>query len=179
MDSKNIVKLGVILLLICVISTALLAAVNMLTLPVITENNLKNQELAKKEVLPDAEIFEAMGENVYKGLKGDEIVGYTVTVAPKGYGGKIDMMVGINKDKTVSGIKIINMSETPGLGAKAQDMNFTEQFKGKNKDLSLKKSQAGENEITAISGATVTSTAVTKGVKEAFMLVEQAGGGKQ
>ena len=179
MDSKKILKLGVILLIICVISTLLLAVVNKMTLPVIEQNNLKNQEIAKKEVLSEAARFEEIGENVYKGLKDDELVGYVVSVSPKGYGGAIEMMVGIDKDMSVSGINIISMSETPGLGAKAKDTKFTEQFIGKNKDLTLKKSQAGENEINAISGATVTSTAVTEGVKQAYELVEKAGGGKQ
>lgn len=178
MDSKNILKLGIVLLLICAISTALLAAVNNLTAPVIALNNEKAQELAKKEVLPDADSFTEIGEGVFKGLKGDDLAGYTVNVTSNGYGGEIEMIVGINSDMTVSGVTILTMSETPGLGAKAKDEKFIGQFAGKNKDLQLKKSQAGDNEINAISGATITSTAVTNGVKEAFELLEKAGGGK-
>lgn len=178
MDNKNIFKLGIILLLICAISTGLLAVVNHITLPVIELNNEKAQEEAKKEILPLADTFKELGEGVYEGEKDGKTVGYTVNVAPKGYGGTIEMMVGINSDMTVSGVKILSMSETPGLGAKAQNEDFISQYKGKNKNLTLKKSQAGENEINAISGATVTSTAVTDGVNEAFRLLEKAVGGK-
>ncbi len=178
MDIKKIIKLGLILLIITAVSTGLLAFVNNLTAPVIEANNIKNQEEAKKEVLSSATEFIKITTEVYEGKKDGETVGYTVNVSPKGYGGAIDMMVGINKDMTVSGIKILSMSETPGLGAKAGDEDFINQYKGKNKDLSLKKSGAKENEINAISGATVTSTAVTNGVKEAFLKLESEGGAK-
>ena len=178
MDSKNICKLGIILLLICAISTSLLSLVNSFTLPVIEENNLKAQELAKKEVLPLAENFEEISDGVYKGTTGNEFVGYTVNATTSGYGGAIEMIVGIDKDMAITGVKILTMAETPGLGAKAKDGDFINQFVGKKDGLKLKKSQAGENEINAISGATVTSTAVTNGVLKAFEMLKSAGGGK-
>lgn len=178
MDIKKIIKLGLILLIITAVSTGLLAFVNKLTSPVIEANNIKIQEEAKKEVLSSANEFIKLTDAVYEGKNNGETVGYTVNVAPKGYGGAIEMMVGINKDMTVSGVKILSMSETPGLGAKAGNEEFINQYKGKNKKLTLKKSGAGENEINGISGATVTSTAVTKGVKDAFSLLESEVGTK-
>jgi len=178
MDNKNIFKLGIILFLICAVSTGLLAFVNRVTLPVIELNNKEAQEEAKKEILPLADTFTEIGNGIFKGEKDGKTVGFTVNVAPKGYGGEISMMIGINTDMTVSGVKILSMAETPGLGAKAQNEDFLSQYTGKNKNLTLKKSQAGENEINAISGATITSTAVTEGVREAFRLLEEAGGGK-
>lgn len=170
---KSSLKLGIILLLICAISTGLLAYVNMLTAPVIAENTKKQQDEAQREVLASAVKFDDLGDSVFVGmdLSGNP-VGYAVSVAPSGYGGAISMIVGVNTDLTISGVKILSMSETPGLGAKANDEKFLSQFKGKDSEMELKK------DINAITGATITSTAVTKGVKEAISLVESKGGKK-
>ena len=116
-------------------------------------------------------IFAKTDEGINPAISKDgNIIGYTVKVSPSGYGGEISMMVGVNADLTISGVKILSLSETPGLGAKAQDEAFLPQFKGKNEKMALKK------DITAITGATITSTAVTLGVKEAIGLVKNEGG---
>lgn len=170
---KDTIKLGIILLLICGISTGLLAYVNMVTSPVIAENDMQAQLVAKQEVMPKADSFEEIDENISVGKDANgNVVGYAVRVKPFGYGGEINMMVGVNGDLTVAGVKILSLSETPGLGAKAQDDKFLSQFAGKNKDMKLKE------DISAISGATITSTAVTDGVKKAISLVEDKGGNK-
>lgn len=170
---KDIIKLGIVLLLICGISTGLLAYVNFVTAPVIAANSLKAQLVAKQDVMPEAETFEEIDDNISLGKdENGNTVGYAVSVKPFGYGGEINMMVGVNSDLTISGVKILSLSETPGLGAKAQDDSFLSQFVGKNKDLKLKE------DVEAISGATITSTAVTNGVKEAILLVENKGGNK-
>ena len=170
---KSSLKLGLILLVICAVSTGLLAYVNSITAPVINENNIKAQIEARKEVLPKASDFNDLGDGVFKGVdESGNLAGYTVNVKTAGYGGDIDMIVGINSDNTVSGVAILSMSETPGLGAKANDEGFLSQYIAKNKTLELKK------DIEAISGATVTSTAVTNGVKKALEKVENIGGGK-
>ena len=80
------------------------------------------------------------------------------------------MIVGVDREKTVTGVKIISMSETPGLGSKAQEPEFNDQFIKKDVSKPLKVIKSGiidENEIVAISGATITSTAVTSGVNAA------------
>lgn len=79
------------------------------------------------------------------------------------------MMVGIDTELNVTGVKIINMSETPGLGAKASEDSWLSQFKGKNDIISVVKTgNAKDNEINAISGATITSKAVTQGVNDSL-----------
>ena len=110
---KNIVKLGLVLFLICGISTGLLSFVNSLTAPVILEN-AKNQELlANKEVLPEASEFSIVAEDISEGKDNlGNVVGYAVKVSPNGYGGKINMIVGVTCDYTVSGVEILSMSET-------------------------------------------------------------------
>lgn len=168
---KESLKLGIILLLICAVSTGLLAYVNDLTAPVIKENESIARKEAMLKVMPSSESFRDISENMSKAIdENGNLLGYTVNVSPSGYGGEISMMVGVNADLTISGVEILSLSETPGLGAKAQDETFLSQFKEKGGNMELKK------DINAISGATITSTAVTSGVKEAIELVKKEGG---
>ena len=100
-------------------------------------------------------------KEVYKA--GDR--GWVVMVTPSGFGGEIEMAVGVDKSGAVTGVSIIQMSETSGLGANARRESFRSQYIGKSGGVALKK-QGGE--IDALTGATVTSTAVTKGVNAAL-----------
>ena len=172
MKKDSPLMLGVILFLICAVMTGILAYCNSITAPIIAEAQLKEQQAAMKEVLPEAESFEEINEAVSKGVSGGKTVGYTATVKPDGYGGEITMIVGVSNDMTVTGVKITAMSETAGLGAKAQEESFLEMYKGKKDDVKVVKgSQKLDNEIVAISGATITTNAVTSGVKDALKIV--------
>ncbi len=171
-NAKFIIKLALILFTISAVCVFILALCNNLTKDTIYKINIENEEKARKEVLV-AKTFEKVEydgeEEVYIGKNGEEKVGYAIKVSPKGFGGNIDMMVGIDKDGLVTGISIINILETPGLGSKANDDKFLSQYTGLSKNITVIKSGiANGNEINAISGATVTSNAVTKGVNEAL-----------
>ena len=172
--NKEIAKLGLILLIICGISTALLAALNGVTEPIIKSNSEKIQEGYRSEVLPSAEVFEKINEGVYIAKKGDTTVGYTINAAENGYGGPVSIMVGINGDFTVSGVKILDQSETAGLGAKCTDPEFLKQFEGKKSGMQIVKTTAGDTEIQAISGATRTTRAVVGGVEDALKKAKEA-----
>ena len=91
--------------------------------------------------------------------------GYVVEVTPSGFGGEIDMVVGISADGTVTGVSIISMSETSGLGANATKEGFRAQYLGKTGALAVSKDGG---EIDALTGATITSRAVTRGVNSAL-----------
>ena len=97
------------------------------------------------------------------------VVGWCVNVSSKGYGGMVGFVVGITKDGTVKAINILSHSETPGLGAKSTEPEFYTQFNDKDKlPLKVVKGSASNpDEIAAISGATITSNAVTDGVNGA------------
>lgn len=113
---------------------------------------------------------------MYKGLSNSEVVGYTLKSISKGYGGDIEVMVGVSKEGKVVGINIGNNSETPGLGSKVSQPEFKNQFNRKNtdKELVLVKGKANsDNEIVAISGATISSNAVTNGVNAAINLFNE------
>ena len=172
MKKDSPLMLGIILLVICGVMTGILAFCNSVTAPIIAQAQLEEQQAAMKEVLPEAESFEEIKTGISKGIAGGNTVGYSVTVKPNGYGGAITMIVGVSEDMTVTGVKITAMNETAGLGAKAQEPDFLEMYKGKKNDVKVVKGSAkADNEVVAISGATVTTNAVTSGVKEALELV--------
>lgn len=178
---KEIVKLGIILFIITAVAAAGLGYVNGITKEPIAEQQRLANIAARTQVLPEAEDFEQMDikspENyliiseVFKGISGDSDIGYTIKTIPSGYGGEVEVMVGISIDGEITGVNIGNHNETPGLGAKASDDDFKGQYTGKNADEEISVIKSGtpaENEIAAISGATITSKAVTRGVNEAI-----------
>lgn len=186
---KEIATLTVKLLLICVIVTGLLAAVNTVTAPIIAENSQKNFEVSMREVLPSATSFEKLHAEVFSpvesGVTLDSLYladngGYVAnTVCSEGYGGDVSVMVGITPELTVAQVRIMSMSETPGLGAKANNTDFTDQYRNLSSGIEVVKNTApNENQISAISGATVTSKAVTKAVNTALCAAKSAKGGE-
>ncbi|MFC2283107.1 MAG: RnfABCDGE type electron transport complex subunit G [Lachnoanaerobaculum saburreum] len=98
-------------------------------------------------------------------------IGRVITATSKdGYNGTVQLSVGIKSDGTVVGITFLTLAETPGLGMRAGEKNFYSQFANKNtKEFKLVKGSAGgDNEISAISGSTITSSAVTNAVDAAL-----------
>ncbi|GAA0697990.1 RnfABCDGE type electron transport complex subunit G [Paraclostridium ghonii] len=180
---KDIFRLGSILFLICAIASLMLSLTNNITEPVIEQRNIQANNESRQEVLKGAEEFKEVTnvkgdliEEVYQGEKGGEVVGYTIKTTPKGYGGKVEVMVGISNDGKISGVKVGNHSETPGLGSKAADPLFKDQYNGKSVETPLnvvKGNASNESDIVAISGATITSKAVTAGVNAAMDVYKQ------
>lgn len=184
MDLGYIFKVGLILFLIAVVCTLLLALTNSATAPVIAEQQKEANTRAQQEVLPEADSFEEIADiseitetpgldivcAVYKGTKDGQTVGYAVETKPSGFGGDIDMLTGISTDGKIEGISILSQSETAGLGAKSAEPAFYEQYSGLSaqEEVSVIKSgTVSGNEIMAITGATITSYAVTTGVNAA------------
>lgn len=187
---KEIVKPAVILFLICAIITGTLAVVNGITKPVIEEREKTELQESLSSVLPGTDEFGAAvnrdelvsagykpGErirNLYKGINRGDLVGYVVEVASRGYGGDISMLVGIDNDLTVVGVKILSHSETPGLGSKADNDEYLKQYLGEIPEALyhvVKKAPAKDGDIEAITSATVTSRAIANGISEAASLV--------
>ena len=144
----------------------------------------RTEEQAKKEawqtVFSDVSLEDFKAVDVDKeaadktaadlGIKATVDEGYVVTVTDKeGYGGDIQITVGVTKDGTVSGVSILSISETAGLGMRATEAKFQEQYVGKNTDKFYVSKDGGEGEpIDAISGATITSRAFTGAVNTAI-----------
>jgi electron transport complex protein RnfG len=174
---KENIRLGAILLIITAIAGLLLGAAHSVTLEPIAKQEQMTKATAMKEILPKADEFkvkevalEGTIKEVNEGTTSGKASGYAIKVAPKGYGGAIEVMVGISTEGKIEGIKILSHSETPGLGANAAKPKFSGQFAGKPiaKELAVvKAAPSADNQIEAITGATITSKAVTNGVNEA------------
>lgn len=173
---KEIIVPTVSLFLISAVVTLLLAVTNSVTAPKIAQLQIETENKTKAAVLSSAEIFsEAQTVTVdgkettyYEGFKGDEKAGYVFVTTEKGYGGDITVMVGVNADGTVSGIDFLSISETAGLGMNADTDKFKNQFSGLSKDIAVVKTAPEGNQIQALTGATITSRAVTAAVNDAL-----------
>lgn len=180
---KEALKYGMILCVITSICVGLLGAVNEVTRPIIEKNEIKAEETAMIQLMTDAKTFTAVEdlkepsiEKLFVAQQDNQIVGYVVRLAPQGYGGAIGLMVGITPEGVVKGIQILSHSETPGFGANAEKPVFKSQFLEKKPPLTVTKNAPGADEIQAITGATITSSAITEGVNTAcaYVLAHQA-----
>ena len=197
---NKILKNTVILTIITLVSGVALGGVYQIT----KEPIAKAQEEAKQEAyqqgFEDADAFEvlkvdaqeaadavasagvddgAVIDEAVEAIQGGETIGYVITSTdPNGYGGDIQVSVGIQSDGTVSGIAILSISETAGLGMKAAEPDFYEQYSGKQTDHFYVSKDGGEGEeIDAISGATITSRAVTGAVNSSLGYFQNVLGG--
>ena len=115
-----------------------------------------------------------------KAMAGDEFLGYIIKVAPSGYSSNLETLIGLDGEGTIIGLKVVSQQETPGLGAKIQEDWFQDQFKGKDvSELYLKMKEPKKGKIDAITAATISSEAITggvrKGVSEFMTLIEEGG----
>lgn len=167
-----VLRLTLTLFLITTIVAGLLGLVNYVTADTIAEQIAQKAENAMRQVL-EADSYapldvpeESAVTAAYRA--GDK--GYVVRVAPNGFGGAIDMMVGVDVSGAVTGVAIVSQSETASLGANCTREDFRAQFTGKTGTLSVSKDGG---EIEALTGATVTSRAVTEGVNTALEFVQE------
>jgi electron transport complex protein RnfG len=179
---KENLKLGLILFVITAFAGLCLGFVNDLTAVAIAENaSITSSDLV--ELLPGAksksnlEVAGASSEEKIKVIEafevqGDsELVGHIFKVTTKGFHGTVDLFVAISKEDKLSGIKIISHTETPGLGAKIVEDKFRSGFSNKkiDKGVNMVKTEAKQdNDVQAITGATVSSKAIGNGVNTAI-----------
>ncbi|MBR4289199.1 MAG: FMN-binding protein [Oscillospiraceae bacterium] len=177
---KFVIRLAVTLLAITAVVAAALAAVNGVTAPVIAASNAAKTQQAVEAVLPgggekaDVPAVD-VGVPVAEVYKGEN--GYAVKVSPGGFGGAIEMMVGVDNAGNVLGISIIKHAETPSLGAVAAAKgsageNFRNSFIGLSGAVQVSKDGG---QADTISGATITSRAVADGVNAALAVVAAMG----
>ena len=165
---EEMVKLTVTLLAICAICALGLSLVNALTAPVIRQIQAEKVEAAMAEVLPAENYMEMpyLSEgDIVKTIHQADDKGFVVQVEPSGFGGGITMMVGVDNDGKCTGVSIVKMSETAGLGAKASKQEFRDQFIGQGANVKVTKDGG---QIDALTGATITSRAVAEGVAAAI-----------
>ncbi|PKL46640.1 MAG: hypothetical protein CVV42_15715 [Candidatus Riflebacteria bacterium HGW-Riflebacteria-2] len=180
---NDMFRMGSFLFIVAAIAGALLAVTESQTAPKILENKLKQLEHARAEVLPLATKFqEIKPANPAEGLEyaagfaeNGDLAGIVVNVAPKGYAGPIEMVMGLKADGSISGVKILSQKETPGLGTKLADDVFMAPFKKllqeKPKPVFLVKQDGGD--VDGITAATISSRAFCAGVRDALSTYEK------
>ena len=163
--SDFVLPIGV-LLLICIVASALLALTNSVTAPIIAEAEEKAAEEARIAVMPEADGFEEIQVDglpetvtgVYKATNG---VGYVFMLTADGYGGRntLSITCGIDSEGKITDTQVLSHEETVGLGSKITGDDFRSQFVGK--DASLEG-------VDIISGATFSSNYYINAIRDAF-----------
>lgn len=181
LNKNSPIFLGFVLLAFCAVCALALAAVNKVTAPIIKQIQEENTKQAMRDVAKDADDFVklelteaegALAKEAYRIMIGGKESGYCVLTEPMGFGGAMSLMVGVTEEGTVLGAKIVSQKETPGLGTKTDDEAWLAQYAMKKGQIKvIKNGTAKDDEIVAISGATVSSKAVTSGVQMAIDFV--------
>lgn len=176
-----------ILGIICVVAGLALGLTNALTQKAIAEQNAADAARARQSVMTEADSFEALDVpaqteidgvailSCYDAFSGTELRGKVVKAAVKGYGGTIEVTVGIAADGSITGINCGggDFAETAGLGAKVRESSFTQQFIDMMVPVAVKKDGG---EVDAITAATISSRAVCKAVSAAGEYAAGLGG---
>ena len=189
-QKNEFVQLGGVLCAITLVVALCLGGVNAITVdPIAHQNQLKTENALAQVMDAESEEIEVAEGTVmttdagtsveifaaYKMTKDGADAGYCVEVGPTGFGGAVDTMVGISADGEITGISVIAAAgETPGLGANCTTPEFQGQFAGQPADGSVAVTKDGGS-ITAITGATITSRAVSEGVNAAVKFVAELG----
>lgn len=204
---NSIVKDTLSITVITLVAGLALGIVQDITADPIAQQQAKAKQEAYQAVFGDAESFEVflpdetkqavdlvtyLDENGYDAQTVDEIMtaedasggtlGYAFTItSSEGYGGDIQFAMGVQNDGTLNGISILSIEETAGLGMKADTDEFKDQFKDKKveKFTYTKNGAAAEDEIDAISGATITTNAMTNGINAGLCAFRYVEGGAQ
>ncbi len=150
---KEFVVPTAVLAALCLVISAALAATYDVTAPIIEVAKIEAAKEARQEVLKEASNLVEVTETTIEGIVDiykEDGVGYVITAQAKGYNGPVNVMVGIKTDGTIEDVRLMENSESQGIGTKTGEPDYTNQYKGK--DASLEG-------VDTISGATVTSAA--------------------
>ena len=188
---RDILKLGAILMIYSLVAAGALAFVNIETIPQIRQNKMDAEDAARALVLPGmAGGYELKNEGSdflywigYRDAQKSEPGGYIFITRESGYSSTLEIMVGVLDDK-ITGVKILFQQETPGLGAKTEEVRhgetepwFTSQFKGKSASDNIRVIKDGGS-IDSITGATISSRAVTDAINRGLLELQRKVGGE-
>ncbi len=168
---KNFIKMSLILGLICILAAGSLAYVYSITKPKIEQYKREALLDSLKLVIPGAVKFdETIADKKWTGYDSNgTAVGVAIKTMATGYGGPIQILFGMNNEKKITKIIIIDQNETPGLGTKIKTEGFLNQYEGKSQDeVVLKKDDPQNGQIDAITAATISSRAVTNAINKSM-----------
>ncbi len=173
---KEIIVPSATLLIICIVATVLLGFTNFFTADIITKLETETQNAAMQEVLPAEGYTKTEGKEIYTAEKNGAVAGYIFITTVKGYGGDIKVMTAVDPAGKILAVNILSATdETPGLGQNVTKEDFFSQFTDLSGEISVVKNGANsaDNEINAVTGATISSRAVTKAVNDALKLYDE------
>ena len=182
-NPKDIIGPTCVLVGVCAAFTAAVVGTNGITEEKINQLNIETANAAKMEVLPTADSFETATVAISTGdveyYEAANGAGYVFSTSYKSYGGALIVMTGISAEGEITGVKVTSCADTPGLGLKCQDASFQDQYKGALPEGgAFQVTKTGEaGKIDAISGATITTNAVTNSVNDAIAAFNQVTGG--
>ncbi len=173
----EIIKKTVVLTIVTSFAAVLLAVTYENTKPRI-DAYMKNELIKlRKDVLPGSSGFKEtkiQKETCYMGYDGEgRELGMILPVSVKGYSGDIKILIGMCMEGTIKGMHIVNQTETPGLGSKIAAEKFIDQFGGLTEEESYLRKDSPDGKIDAVTAATISSRAVTGGVKKGFNLYNE------
>jgi electron transport complex protein RnfG len=169
-NKDSIFKIALNLTGACIISGIIIAVVYFLTADIAKQAQIQLNNLALQSLVDGADQYTPVEGKTgwYTASKNGELIAYVVPAESKGYGGPVKLLVAVGPDNKVLKYTVTESKETPGLGDKAFVSPFIDQFPGKtSKNLVVTKDANNKDDIQAISGATITSNAVTTAVKKA------------
>ena len=189
-DNKYIMKnedstlfIALKLTIICFVAVVLLGLINFATAPKIEKNKEKAEKEAMTYLIPVADTFsklkhfKSIDENLRKYFyyyeaynNNSELIGYIVSSQNNGYGGKMKVMVAFDNELKILNAKLLDNSETPGLGKKAEKNQYMNKFKNTNSDttpLPLNKNMLSSTDKDSVTGATITFNGVVGAIKKA------------
>ena len=186
MQKNSLIMPAIMLCIICLITTGLVAATFVSTQAARDEQAAITANANRRELCPDAASFEAIEltdeqqdsglTEAFTALDADgKVIAWLINAQAKGYGGQVPVLAVIDPDGTISGLKILNNNETPGLGKKVANASFYSQFINQSaiSEFVVKNASGNQILIDAIAGATISSKAVTSAVNLAGSLYEQ------
>lgn len=193
---SGVLKNTIVMLAVTFVAVLALAVVNQVTRGPIEQAEINARAEVYKVVYADAAGFAeiensdalldnsqaALEKEGFKGCtvndalavtgNGGEIEGYVIAAtSPQGYGGDVQVAVGITKDGVIKGVSVVANSETAGIGSKCTEPEFTNRFANKKAEILeyTKSGATADNQIDAMSGATVSTNAVTEAVNTAIV----------
>lgn len=178
MQKDNGIYPALILALICLIATALLAFTNQLTMAPRLQQAIDAENANRIALFPDATEFveydfsqwqtdEMAVKQIYEVFDQEGLrTGFLFTASTRGYGGFVPIMTALDEQGKVTGIRVLSNEETPGLGKKIEEKVFLDQFIGADTSIiyTTKPDEPGRESIDSVSGATISSRAVSESI---------------
>jgi electron transport complex protein RnfG len=185
---KNVVVVGLKLFAICAVAAVTLGGINAITEPLIIQRKIMELQQALDELTPGAQTGEAIEvpdnpvvEKRYPVTKDGQSAGMVLELEGSGYGGDMKILARYDEDGTIRAAKLMDDTDTPGLGKKAENPAYMEKFIGtgsQDNPVPVRKDMLQPGEADAVTGATITFLGISKALAEGAEYAAAGPGGE-